>query len=123
MAAPMPFDEPVTMATLPCSSRMSFLLRDGSQCRPGGESTGRLTPEMMALLVGRVTILRALAAIAWTSAAASAATITGTVIGEGAHPVAGATVFVVGALPPCTTTSGPDGTFSLACAATGTRSV
>jgi len=73
-----------------------------------------------------VTILRALVAlgaIVWTPASAWAATIAGTVIGEGARPIAGATVFVVGALPPCTTTSGADGTFSFACAASGAHAV
>jgi hypothetical protein len=73
-----------------------------------------------------VTIRRILAVvvtIGCTAAIASAATIAGTVIGEGARPIAGATVFVVGALPPCTTTSGPDGTFSFSCAATGTHAV
>jgi hypothetical protein len=54
---------------------------------------------------------------------APAATIAGTVIGEGTRPIAGATVFAVGALPPCTTTSGPDGTFSFSCAATGMHTV
>ena len=76
--------------------------------------------------MGRVTILRALAVlvtIPWTAAIASGATLAGTVIGDGARPIAGATVFVVGALPPCTTTSGPDGTFSFSCAATGAHAV
>ena len=75
---------------------------------------------------GAVTILRALVAlgaIALSTATASAVTITGSVIGEGARPIAGATVFVVGALPPCTTTTGPEGTFSFSCEATGTRTV
>lgn len=48
-----------------------------------------------------------------------AAMITGTVIGEGAHPIAGATVQIVRAQPPCDTTTVADGTFSLPCAATG----
>jgi hypothetical protein len=54
---------------------------------------------------------------------AHAAVIAGTVIGEGARPIAGATVYVVGALPPCTTTSGSDGTFSFSCEATGVHAV
>jgi hypothetical protein len=77
------------------------------------------------LVVDVITVraLAVLGAIVWTTATASAATITGTVIGEGARPIAGATVFVVGALPPCTTTSGPDGIFSFSCAATGMHAV
>ena len=53
--------------------------------------------------------------------ASPAAIITGTVIGEGALPVAGAKVEVVrGASdPPCETTTAADGTFSLSCAARG----
>ena len=54
---------------------------------------------------------------------ASAAVITGTVIGEGARPVAGAAVQIVGAQPPCETTTAADGTFSLPCAATGRYTV
>jgi hypothetical protein len=49
--------------------------------------------------------------------------ITGTVIGEGARPVAGATVQVVGARPPCETATGADGTFTLSCAAAGRHAV
>lgn len=47
--------------------------------------------------------------------------ITGTVIGEGARPVAGATVRVVTAPsePACEATTIADGTFSLSCTATG----
>jgi len=77
-------------------------------------------------VIGAVTIPRALVvlgAIVWSTATASAVTITGSVIGEGARPIAGATVFVVGALPPCTTTTGPEGTFSFSCEATGTHTV
>lgn len=50
-----------------------------------------------------------------------AAVITGTVIGEGARPVAGATVEVVRAsdATPCRTSTAEDGTFTLPCAATG----
>jgi len=48
--------------------------------------------------------------------AAPAAVLTGTVIGEGAHPVAGAMVQVVRAQPACEGTTAADGTFSLACA-------
>jgi hypothetical protein len=50
-----------------------------------------------------------------------AAVITGSVIGEGAHPVAGATVQVVSTPPDerCQTTTAVDGTFSHTCAAIG----
>jgi Carboxypeptidase regulatory-like domain len=49
------------------------------------------------------------------------AVISGSVIGAGAHPIAGATVQVVQAAskPPCETTTAADGTFALSCAATG----
>lgn len=50
--------------------------------------------------------------------AARAALITGTVIGDGSRPIESAVVEVVGA-PDCRTTTAADGTFSLACAATG----
>src|SRR5262245_5032012 len=68
-------------------------------------------------LVARVALELALAQ------PASAAVITGTVIGEGARPVAGAAVQIVGAQPPCETTTAADGTFSLPCAATGRYTV
>jgi hypothetical protein len=53
--------------------------------------------------------------------ASRAALISGTVIGDGARPIAGATVQVVRAAskPPCETTTAADGTFSLSCPATG----
>jgi hypothetical protein len=53
------------------------------------------------------------------------AVITGTVIGEGARPVAGATVEVVQApdAMPCRTSTAADGTFTLRCAATGPHPV
>jgi hypothetical protein len=53
--------------------------------------------------------------------ALQAAVITGSVIGEGARPIGGATVEVLRAAsePRCATTSAADGTFSLSCAATG----
>ena len=53
--------------------------------------------------------------------ATESTTITGSVIGEGTRPVAGATVEVVTtpSEPACATTTAADGTFSLACMATG----
>jgi hypothetical protein len=57
------------------------------------------------------------------AAPARAAVITGSVIGAGATPIAGATVEVLEAQPPCTSVTGPDGNFSLTCAATGRRSM
>lgn len=53
--------------------------------------------------------------------AAPAAHLTGSVVGDGGRPVAGATVQVVrvAAEPPCQTTTAADGTFSLSCAANG----
>jgi hypothetical protein len=45
------------------------------------------------------------------------------VIGEGARPIAGATIEVLGAQPPCVALSGADGTFSFNCAASGRRVV
>lgn len=56
---------------------------------------------------------------------ARGAVITGTVIGDEARPIAGATVEVVQsqAEQPCTTTTAADGTFSLPCAATGPHAI
>jgi hypothetical protein len=53
--------------------------------------------------------------------AAREAVITGMVIGDGARPIAGATVQVVRAAsePPCETATAADGTFRLPCAASG----
>jgi hypothetical protein len=61
------------------------------------------------------------AAFAVPVLASPPSTITGTVIGAGARPVAGASVRVVrdASEPPCETTTAADGTFSLSCAATG----
>jgi hypothetical protein len=57
--------------------------------------------------------------------AVHAAVVTGTVTGEGAWPIAGATVRVVpgDAAAPCATTSGPDGGFTIRCGATGRHAV
>ena len=62
---------------------------------------------------------------AFAAAAAQAATITGTVVGEGMHPVAGALVEVVrpASAPPCRTRTAADGTFSFTCAADGPHAV
>lgn len=60
-------------------------------------------------------------AVTSLSASAQAATVAGTVIGEGARPIAGAAVEVVQAASqtPCRSTTGSDGTFSFRCDATG----
>jgi hypothetical protein len=57
--------------------------------------------------------------------ACGAAVITGSVIGEGARPIAGATVAVVrhAAEPPCAATTAADGSFALTCSATGRYAV
>ena len=54
---------------------------------------------------------------------ARAAIVTGSVIGPGARPVAGARVEVLRAELPCETRTAADGTFSLPCAATGVHAV
>jgi hypothetical protein len=80
-------------------------------------SRARLMRRLSASVVACCVLLLALAP------ATRAALITGMVIGEGGRPLAGATIHVVGAQPPCETTSAPDGTFSLSCAATGRYAV
>jgi hypothetical protein len=72
-----------------------------------------------AILAGSVAVLAA------PLLASRATIITGSVIGEGARPIAGATVEVVRAAaePRCATTTTADGTFSLVCEASGRHTV
>jgi hypothetical protein len=70
-------------------------------------------------VVGTDDVTKLVVCLLILAAPASAATLTGSVVGDGMQPVAGATVEVLRAEPACTTTTAADGTFSLPCAASG----
>jgi hypothetical protein len=70
---------------------------------------------------GRIAAALVVLVLAGAPATAAPAVITGTVLGPGLRPLAGASIAVVDA--GCETVSGADGTFTLRCEATGPRRV